>query len=201
MTWTNLYCEYSEHHAEWKKSDTTGYMLPWPVWLPWQSIIPQSETVASSWSGHVYRWRAAPRLGVCKGQLISVSLTHRCFPLSLLLSLKINKVFFLSHQNLWFFLKILFLFLERGERREKERERKIDVQEKHQLITSLMSPTGDLACNPGMCPEWELNQWPLGSQASTQSTEPYQPGQMNKIHIFLKTSYCLIAFIWNDQNM
>ena len=25
-------------------------------------------------------------------------------------------------------------------------------------------------CNPGMCPDWELNQWPFGSQASTQST-------------------------------
>ena len=24
-----------------------------------------------------------------------------------------------------------------------------------------MPPTGDLACNPGMCPDWELNQWPL----------------------------------------
>ena len=24
------------------------------------------------------------------------------------------------------------------------------------------SPTGDLACNPGMCPDWELNQQPFG---------------------------------------
>ena len=35
------------------------------------------------------------------------------------------------------------LFLERGEGREKERERNI---------------TGDLAHNPGMYPDWELNQ-------------------------------------------
>ena len=28
----------------------------------------------------------------------------------------------------------------------------------------------DLACNPGMCPNWESNQRHFGSQASTQST-------------------------------
>ena len=38
-------------------------------------------------------------------------------------------------------------------------------------------PTGDLAHNPGMCPDWELNQRPFGLQAGTQPTEPHQPGQ------------------------
>ena len=33
----------------------------------------------------------------------------------------------------------------------------------------------DLACNPGMCPDWESNQQSLGLQDSTQSTEPQQP--------------------------
>ena len=36
--------------------------------------------------------------------------------------------------------------------------------------------TGDLARNPGMCPDWESNQRPFGLKASTQSTEPHQPG-------------------------
>ena len=36
-------------------------------------------------------------------------------------------------------------------------------------------PTGDLAHNPGMCPGWESNWRPFGSQAGTQSTEPHQP--------------------------
>ena len=27
-----------------------------------------------------------------------------------------------------------------------------------------------------MCPDWELNQWPLAMQAGTQSTELHQPG-------------------------
>ena len=69
-----------------------------------------------------------------------------------------------------------FYFLER----EEERERHIDFREKHWSVASCMSPTGDLACNPGVCPGWESNQWPFGSQAVTQSTEPHQPRQILK---------------------
>ena len=67
----------------------------------------------------------------------------------------------------WDFFKDLFtyLFLEREEGREKERERNINVW----LPLMHVPPTGDLACNPGM---WQ----PFSSQASTQSTDPYQPG-------------------------
>ena len=72
-----------------------------------------------------------------------------------------------------FFLKILkiYLFLERGEGREKEGE-------KHRyVVASRTPPTGDLVCNPGMCPDWESNQQPFGLQVISQSTEPHQPGQ------------------------
>ena len=69
-----------------------------------------------------------------------------------------------------FYLFILFIFKARG--REGERE-----GAKHQcVVASYMPPTRDLACNPGMCPAWEVNQRPFGSQASAQSTEPHQPG-------------------------
>ena len=69
-----------------------------------------------------------------------------------------------------YFLNIFFnLFLERWERREKERE-------KHRLIASHTSPPGDLACNPGMWRDRELNWRPFSSQAGAQSTEPRQPG-------------------------
>ena len=44
------------------------------------------------------------------------------------------------------------------------------------VIISCVPPTGDLACNPGICPDWESNQQPFGSQAGAQSTEPHQPG-------------------------
>ena len=70
----------------------------------------------------------------------------------------------------------MYLFLERGGGKKKEREKNIDMQEVHQSVASHMPPAGGLACNPGMYPDWELNQWPFGSQASTQSTEPHQPG-------------------------
>ena len=70
-----------------------------------------------------------------------------------------------------YFLKdFIYLFLERG--REGKRE-----GEKHQcVVASLAPPTGNLARNPGMCPEWELSRPPFGVQAGTQSNEPHQPG-------------------------
>ena len=52
--------------------------------------------------------------------------------------------------------------------REGERE-----GEKHQCVVAFNGcPTWDLACNPGMCPDWESNQRSFDSQACAQSTEP-----------------------------
>ena len=60
-----------------------------------------------------------------------------------------------------FFKDFIYLFLERWGGREKERE--------HQcVVASHLSPTADLASNPDMCPDWELDWWPFGSQAGTQ---------------------------------
>ena len=44
------------------------------------------------------------------------------------------------------------------------------------MVASCMPRTGDLACNPRMYPDWELNQRPFGSQANAQSTEPHLSG-------------------------
>ena len=49
------------------------------------------------------------------------------------------------------------------------------------MVASHMPPTGDLACNPGMCPDWELNGQPFSLQAGAQSTEPHQPAQVNTL--------------------
>ena len=68
------------------------------------------------------------------------------------------------------FKKIFYLFLERGEGREKEEDRNINV-----WLPLERPPTGDLACNPGICPDQKPNRQPFGSQASAQSTEPHQP--------------------------
>ena len=64
----------------------------------------------------------------------------------------------------------MYLFPDRGEGKEKERERNISVWLPH------TPPTVDLAHNPGMCLDWELNQQPFSLQVGTQSTEPYQLG-------------------------
>ena len=46
--------------------------------------------------------------------------------------------------------------------REGERE-----GEKHQcVVMSRTPPIGDLACNPGICPDWESNQDPLVRRAT-----------------------------------
>ena len=55
-----------------------------------------------------------------------------------------------------FFLKILFIFIDRGE----ERERNINA-----WLPPVRPPTGDLVHNPGMCVDQESNQPPFGLQA------------------------------------
>ena len=45
------------------------------------------------------------------------------------------------------------------------------------MVASHVPPAGDHNCNPGMYPDWELNQGLFVSQAGAQSTELHQPGQ------------------------
>ena len=71
-------------------------------------------------------------------------------------------------QHLIYFLRF-YLFIFRKRVREEERRRETSM-------CGCASPTGDLARNPGMYPEWESNWQPFGSQACTQSTEPHWPG-------------------------
>ena len=56
--------------------------------------------------------------------------------------------------GIFFFKRFFIIFRERGREGEK-----------HQcVVASHVASTGDLACNPGMCPDWELNRRPFGSQ-------------------------------------
>ena len=76
-----------------------------------------------------------------------------------------------------FFLKkdLINLFPDNGEGKEKERERNISVWLPHTALT------GDLAHNPGMCPDREPNWCLCGLQAGgAQSTELHQPGEKKK---------------------
>ena len=44
--------------------------------------------------------------------------------------------------------------------------------EKHQgIVASRAPPTGGLAHDPGMCPDWELNWRPFGLQSGAQFTD------------------------------
>ena len=68
---------------------------------------------------------------------------------------------------MYIFKDFIYLFiLERGE------------GEKHQcVVASCTHFTGDLARNPGMCPDWESNQRPFDSQTSTQPLRHTSQGQ------------------------
>ena len=50
-----------------------------------------------------------------------------------------------------------FIFRERGREGERQGEKH------HCVVASHVPPTGDLAHNPGMCPDWELNWQPFAS--------------------------------------
>ena len=63
---------------------------------------------------------------------------------------------------MFFFKYFIYLFLDKGEGREKERKRNLNVAASH------TPPTGDLAHSPGMCPDWESNQRPFGLLARSQ---------------------------------
>ena len=67
-----------------------------------------------------------------------------------------------------------YLFLHREEGREKKRERNINV-----WLPLMRPPAGDLAHNPGTCPDWESNWRPFTLWDDAQPTEPSQAGQGN----------------------
>ena len=101
-------------------------------------------------------------------------------------------IFKINQLQLYLFLKVLatyllfkkdfiYFLLERGEGREKEREKNINVW----LPLIPRPPTGAPAHNSGMCPDWELNRRLFALQASTQSTELHQPG-------------CQLLFLYNS---
>ena len=85
---------------------------------------------------------------------------------------------------------LLTLFLERGEVREKERQRNINARQKHPLVGPPMQPARDQAHNPGMCPDWESNQWPLALWDDAQTTESHWWGH-NSEFIRKKRKYFL----------
>ena len=71
----------------------------------------------------------------------------------------------------------LFIFRERGREGEREREMWMHPCVRETAVSCLLhTPQRDLACHPGMCPDWELNRWLVGLQDDAQSTESHQSG-------------------------
>ena len=91
---------------------------------------------------------------------------------------------------------LTYSFSEGGERRERLRERNIDGREKHGSIASHMPPRWDLARNPRLCPDWELNLWPFGLQNDAQSTETHQSGLKVTTGLIPSQGTCVGSFPW-----
>ena len=100
----------------------------------------------------------------------------------------------------FFFEKTIYLFIFRQKGKKEERER-----EKHQcVVASRMPPPGDLACHPGMWPDWESNWQPFGSKASAQSIKPHQPEIIKVffiINLFLFSSLTCFLLSSNHESL
>ena len=73
-----------------------------------------------------------------------------------------------------FFSFYLFIFRERGREGEREGEKQQCV------VASHVAPTGALACNPGMCPDWELKRRPFSLQPTLSPLEYTSQGESRK---------------------
>ena len=83
-----------------------------------------------------------------------------------------------------YFLKKYFtyLFLERGEGREKERERNINV-----WLPLTYPPLGTWPATQACALDWGSNWQPPALQFGAQSTEPHQPGTKVLSYLILTT--------------
>ena len=91
--------------------------------------------------------------------------------------LKNNTLTWQQSNKMILIFKNMYLFLERREGREKERERNIDVREKHQSVYSHTCPNLGPGLHPRYVPDQELNRQPFALQDNAQPTESHPSGQ------------------------
>ena len=106
--------------------------------------------------------------------------------------------YFFSYNFTFLKKDFIYLFLDRGEGREKEKEGNINVW---LLLTRPLPGTWPAT---QACPDWELNPRPFVLQAGTQSTEPHQPGIIllfitheSTVEFFLKPGIFLLMLYNN----
>ena len=131
------------------------------IWMP--DVVPQVLFFFIPFCFYCSSWVFSTTLSSELLIIFSASCTLLLIP-SIVSFMSVMYSLFLTG-SFFFFLRF-YLFLDRG--REGET---------HQCVVASHTPTtGDLAHNPGMYPDWELNQQPFGSQADAHSAEPHQPG-------------------------
>ena len=94
-----------------------------------------------------------------------------------------KRKFIHSHQFLKIFIYFYFWFKREG--KEKEREETSMWERNIDWLPSVHAPSGHQTCNPGMCPDWESNQWPFSLLDEAQPTEPHQLGYSHQFLHFL----------------
>ena len=100
---------------------------------------------------------------------------------------------FILKNIVWLILsKKIFVFLGRGGGRKRNVMCEGNVDRLPLAHPQLVT----LSHHPGTCPDWESNWQPLGSQAGTQSTEPYQPALFNT---FLKMTPFLMSIYFKKD--
>ena len=86
----------------------------------------------------------------------------------------------------------MYLFLERGEGREKEREGNIYVWEKHQSVASWLYPHGELNSQPRRVRRREFTWGLFALWDHAQPSEPRQSGHSSSIF----TRICLFVSLF-----
>ena len=107
-------------------------------------LKPIRENRSSFWQSAANPWHS---LACSCDTAISASIVTWLIPLCVCVSVFFSFCFI-------FIFKIFYLFIFRQRGREGK---------KHKWVAFHTPPTGDLACNPGVCPDRESNWWPFSS--------------------------------------
>ena len=135
------------------------YLFYWPSFLKsFMAKLPCGQLIV--WQ-KCPRWKCFWETGLWQRHLQQKYLEPVNKYHTFMANVKVHVYFFKYRPIFFFFFKILFIFRERGREGERGWEKQQYFWEKHRSVASRTPLTGDLARNPGTCPDWESNRWPL----------------------------------------